>query len=196
MRHPLHVWLKAIATISFFSLLSACGGGGGDDSPPAPPASSTTPWTVRPTMGNFTINSNPVVTNEDGVSLNMLSDYVMQSALPNTNLEYFTLNAYVPTTDSHSITVTVNSVQMRNMSNQSTGNIYYSADSRSLSNVTIGGQRYAVFRLAGVYNGSAIGNITRSNFANINFNFRADYRLNGSSTVVQTRTINLEVYKR
>lgn len=195
MRMFLPVWLKAFAAASLLSFLSACGGGGDDEPAPTSPPVSSTPWTTTMVMGNFTLNSGDVATNQDGVSVNYLTDYVNEAAFPNVNFEYLTLNAYIPTTDAHAITVTVDSVAMHNEAGQSTGNIYYPTGSAALSNVTINGQRYAVFRLAGVYNGSgALGNITRSNFANIVFTFRASYRLNGQE--VGTRTVNLEVYKR
>lgn len=192
----LHTWLKTFAAVSLLSLLAACGGGGGDDEPaPAPPATSSTPWTTPVMMGNFTLNSGDITTNQDGVSVNYLTDYVNEAAFPNVNFEYLTLNAYIPTTDAHAITVTVTGVEMHNEAGQSTGNIYYPTGSAALPNVTINGQRYAVFRLAGVYNGSgAIGTITRSNFANIVYTFQASYRSNGQQ--VGTRTVNLEVYKR
>lgn len=196
MRKFLHACLKPFAAVVVLSFLAACGGGG-DDEPAAapPPATSSTPWTTQVMMGNFTLNSGDVTTNQDGVSVNHLTDYVNEAAFPNVNFEYLTLNAYIPTTDAHSITVTVNGVEMHNEAGQSTGNIYYPTGSAALSNVTINGQRYAVFRLAGVYNGSgALGTITRSNFANIVFTFQASYRSNGQQ--VATRTVNLEVYKR
>jgi hypothetical protein len=195
VRKFLHVCLKTFAAVSLLSFLAACGGGGGDDPAPTPAATSSTPWTTTVMMGNFTLNSGDVMTTQDGVSVNYLTDYVNEAAFPNVNFEYLTLNAYIPTTDAHSITVTVTGVEMHNEAGQSTGNIYYSTGSAALPNVTINGQRYAVFRLAGVYNGSgALGTVTRSNFANIVYTFQARYSSNGQQ--VATRTVNLEVYKR
>lgn len=195
MRKFLHVWLKAFAAVSLLSLLAACGGSGDDPAPPPAAPASTTPWTTTVMMGNFTLNSGDVTTAQDGVSVNYLTDYVNEAAFPNVNFEYLTLNAYIPTTDAHSVTVTVTGVEMHNEAGQSTGNIYYSTGSAALSNVTINGQRYAVFRLAAVYNGSgALGTITRANFANIVYTFQARYSTNGQQ--VATRTVNLEVYKR
>jgi hypothetical protein len=194
MSNPLASLLKGLCVISMLSLMAACGGGGDDEPAPAPSSSGGgTPWTQQLMMGNFSINSGSITTNEDGVSVDYLTDYVMAAALPNVNYEYLTLNAYIPTTDAHSIDITGVNVQMHDTANQSSGNIYYDTDSRFLQRTTINGRLYSVFRVAAFYNGSR-GAFTRSNFANVVFALQIRYTSGGQ--VVGTRTSNLEVYKR
>jgi hypothetical protein len=188
--------LKGLVTLSASASLVACGGGGDDDTPaPSSPTASGQPWTVQPLMGNFTINSGNVTTNQDGVSTDYLTDYVMQSALPNVNFEYLTLNAYLPVTDALSIDISSVNVQMHNVAGQSTGNIYYGSGSQFLQRMTINGRTYSVFRLAGFYNGASRGSITPTNFANIVFTMTIRYT-DANGTLVGSRTTNLEVYKR
>jgi hypothetical protein len=198
MRSTWNVLLKGIAAMAMVSLLAACGGGEDDDAPaPAAPAAAGTPWTTQVTMGNFSINSGSITTNQDGVSVDYITDYVSASALPNVNFEYLTINAYIPVTDAYSIDVTGVNVQMHTTSatgNLSSGNIYLDSDSRFLQRTTINGRLYSVFRVAAFYNGSR-GSFTPSNFANVVFTLQIRYT-GSNGQVAGTRTSNFEVYKR
>jgi len=144
-------------------------------------------------MGNFSINSGSITTNQDGVSVDYITDYVMAASLPNVNYEYLTLNAYIPTTDAHSIDITGVNVQMHDTGNQSSGNIYYDADSRFLQRTTINGRLYSVFRVAAFYNGSrgafdfGLAKLRQGEHQS---------EITSGGQVVGTRTSNLEVYKR
>ncbi|HEX3139638.1 MAG TPA: hypothetical protein VHQ87_06270 [Rhizobacter sp.] len=175
--------------------LAACGGGGDDAAPaPAQPAATGTPWTTQVTMGNFSINSASITTNQDGVSVDYIDDYVNASALPSGNFQNLTINAYIPVTDAYTIDVTGVNVQMHTTGNLSSGNIYLDTGSSFLQRTTINGRLYSVFRVAASYDGSR-GNFTAANFANVVFTLQIRYT-NSSDQVVGTRTSNFSVYKR
>ena len=177
--------------VFILTLLSGCvGDDGSSDTPaPQPPAQSSEPWKVTMLMGNFAVNSGNVTTHEDGASVDYLTDYVNVADLPTSSMEMFTLNAYIPTSDAYSVTVTGVNVTVRDMNANASPNIYYDDASQFIERITLGGQLYSVFRVAGFYSGG----ISRSNFANIVFTLQIAYK-NGSSTV-GTRTAKLEIFK-
>ena len=195
VKNTLELGLKGILACCMLSLLAACGTGTDDDSDgdPTPSNVNAQPWKTPILMGNFSINSGDVVTNEDGVSVDYLADYVNASSLPQVEFEYLTINAYVPTTDDFSTTVTGVNVQMHDTSNSSSGNIYYDEGSEFVGQQTLGGTLYSIYRVAALYDGSR-GPFTPSNFANIVFTLQISYK--SGDVQAGSRTSKLEVYKR
>ena len=160
------------------------------ESSPTETTQTPQPWTAQFTIGNTSFNTGEVVTNQDGVSHNIVSDYVLQSALPNVELEVFTTHIYVPTSSMHVTRVSNISVTVGYMNGGRTPNILYEAEFVQQS--TIGGQLYDVFRMTGFFSGTPA--IFRSNFANVVFEFRLEYLEDG--VVVSTSEKMAEVYKR
>lgn len=154
---------------------------------------ATDPWLKKISMGNFSINTANILTTEDGVSVNYITDYVNSSSLPSVNFDIFSLNILVPTSVEHITTVESVNVQLTSTTGVTTNNIYNNSQSSFLQQQTIAGQLYSVYRMAGSYNGSS-GAFNRTNFANIVFTAQIFYKKNG--TVVANRTSKLEIYKR
>ncbi|RYY10018.1 MAG: hypothetical protein EOO04_37540, partial [Chitinophagaceae bacterium] len=126
---------------SFICALSSCKK---DKPEPEDKDEDSKPWLTTILMGNFTINSVDVVTNEDGKSTNMLSDYVNTSALPAANFEYLTMNMYIPTSSNHGVTVRNINVKMTSMGSVTTTNLYHHENSKFQDDfVTLDGQLYA-----------------------------------------------------
>ena len=173
-------------------LLSAAlaAGACSESSPTETPQPTPQPWNAQFTIGNSSFNTGEVVTHQDGVSHDIVSDYVLQSALPNTELEVFTTHIYIPTSSTHVSRISNISVTVGYTSGARTPNIL--DDAEFVQQSTIGGQLYDVFRLGGFFTGSPA--IFPSNFANVVFNFRLEY-LDGG-TVVSTSSKMAEIYKR
>lgn len=170
--------------------LAACSSGERDTT--APPAGGE-PWQLPMLMGNFSLNTAPIATIEDGQSATRLVDYVPMASLPATNLEVFTTHAYVPTSGSYVVTLANIRVTVRRTDGSATGNIYRADMSSFVQQSTVDGQLYSVFRLTGFT--AAAPAITRSTFANVTFEFDAQYQTQAGSTA-RTRPMTLEVYKR
>jgi len=152
------------------------------------------PWLTTILMGNFTINSADVVTNEDGKSTNMLSDYVNTSALPAANFEYLTMNMYIPTTSYHTVTVRNINVKMTNMGAVTTTNLYHDSTDFLEDFVTLDGQLYAVLKVVALYDHAA-GAFNRNTFANFVITATIEYEKE-EDKVDGSRQVTLEVYKR
>ena len=142
-------------------------------------------------MGNFQINSGPVTTNQDGVSTNIIDDYVLPAQLPNVNFELFTTHLYAPVASDVSTTVTSVSAVVSRTDGTRTGNIYLSG--QFLQRVTINGQDYSVYQLNANYH--APPTLTKANFANVAFEITLLYE-DAAGKTLKTRTVNLSVYQR
>lgn len=148
------------------------------------------PWFTTISMGNFTINSANVVTNQDGVSIDYIADYVYAGALPAADFRFFSINAYVPTEEGYSINIDPGTtVIMTNESLQSTGNLFDEVS--FVQRVELGGQLYSVFHFEAYYDSNGI---TPATFANIVFTIPISYYADGKKK--GDRTVKLEVYKR
>lgn len=161
-----------------------------ESSPTESNEASPQPWNEQFTIGNTSFNTGNVVTNQDGVSRDIVSDYVLQSALPNTELEVFTTHIYIPTSSVHTTRLSNISVTVSYTNGMSTPNILEDADYVQQS--TIGGQLYDVFRVGGFFRGTPA--IFPSNFANVVFTFRLEYLDNG--LIVAASNKMAEIYKR
>ena len=176
---------------SFICALSSCKK---DKPEPEDKDEDSKPWLTTILMGNFTINSVDVVTNEDGKSTNMLSDYVNTSALPAANFEYLTMNMYIPTTDYHTVTVRNINVKMTNMASVTTVNLYHENTDFLDDFVTLDGQLYAVLNVVALYDHAA-GAFNRNTFRNFVLSATIDYEKE-EDKVDGSRQVTLEVYKR
>ena len=165
--------------------LTACG----ESSPTG--AGHARPWEQQFTFGNFSINSAPITTNEDGSSANVLSDFVNASALPNADLELFVVHAYLPAGSGVNSRVSNVSVIAQRTDGSLTPNIVRNVT--FLERATVGGQQYGIYRLEGMFLGTPA--LRPANFANVNFVFTADY-LDAEGTVVNSSRKTIEVYKR
>lgn len=154
------------------------------------PKPTETPWKVNMLMGNFSINSNDIITYEDGVSLDYLADYVNRSDLPASGLEVFTIYAYVPT--GQYIETSVEDVRINLTQVNGGGSSSLEARVFPDGEKLIGVQNYAVFRLTGIYRGQTA--ITASNFANVTFEFLVEYK-DSKENILETRDVTLEVFK-
>lgn len=154
------------------------------------PEPTEKPWTENMLMGNFSVNGKSIVTHEDAVSLNYLTDYLNRSDLPGAALEYFTIHAYVPTGEY--IETSVDGLNIRLNQVNGAGSSILEGNVVAAGEQLIGTQNYAVFRLSGSYNGQTA--ITASNFANVVFEFQVAYTTT-TSKVLETRDVSLEVFK-
>lgn len=184
MTHPKHA--RAALLLAVALTAAACS----ESSPTENTQPTPQPWNVQFMIGNSAFNTGNVTTNEDGVSRDIVSDYVLQAALPNTALEVFTTHIYIPTSSVHQTRISNITITVGYMSGARTGNILN--DAEFVQQSTIGGQLYDVFRLEGFFNGTP--SIFPSTFANVVFNFRVEYLDNGS--VVSTSNKMAEIYKR
>lgn len=178
----------------FLSLITACVScEKEDDTPDNSPKEETKPWKVQINMGNFSINSGTILIYEDGKSIDMLDDYVMESALPNVDFELMGIQAWIPTEEGLSTTVTKARVQMSTETGIRTGNIFHDGFSRFRERVQYDGILYSVYDVFGFYNHSQ-GAIRPDNFANVSFELEIKYEKD--SDIVASRMITLGVYKR
>lgn len=162
-----------------------------DQGSPTETEPTSQPWTVQFTFGNTFINSAPVTTHQDGVSANILTDYVNASALPNTQLEWFTTHAYIPTDGSVNTRISGVRIQAARTDGSSTPNFYRSSEYVQQSRIA--GQSYDVYRMDGLYLGSPA--LTPHNFANVNFTFTVEY-LSSTGAVLHSSLKTIEIYKR
>lgn len=149
-------------------------------------SSSASPWTKQFTSGNFSINTADVITNQDGVSANILSDYVNASALPSANFEVFTIHFYLPSSESAAPSVSAARVTVGREDGTRTPDIHQSHE--RVQKATIDGVEYTVFRVTGFT--TADPPITAADFANVSF--EVDYAYGSESSGTKT----VEVYKR
>ena len=184
MKHPKYARTALLLAAALTA--AACS----ESSPTETTQPTPQPWNVQFMIGNSSFNTGDVTTNEDGVSADIVSDYVMQSALPNTALEVFITHIYIPTSSVHQTRISNINISVGYMSGARTGNIL--SDAEFVQQSTIAGQRYDVFRLEGFFNGTPA--IFPSNFANVVFTFRVEY-LDGGA-VVATSNKMAEIYKR
>lgn len=141
-------------------------------------------------MGGFHINTAPVTTNEDGVSKNIIDDYVTPAQLPDLNYEVLTIHLFAPTAADVETDVSNVRVRVLRTDGVRTGNILLSTQYEG--ETTVGGKRYDVYQIDGFYNGSPA--LNKTNFANVTFEADLTYESNGST--IATRAVTLSVYKR
>lgn len=182
--------MSALSLI-LFSLIILCSSCEEDEGSPAD--QNGTPWKEQIMMGNFSINSGTITTNEDGISTDGLDDYVMESALPQVNFELMGIQAWVPTEEGMLTSVSNTRVRMATETGMRTGNIFHDGFSYFKERVQYGGTTYAVYEVFGFYDHS-LGAINPSNFANVSFELEVDYKKNNK--VIGSRMITLGVYKR
>ena len=141
-------------------------------------------------MGNFAINTGTVVTNQDGVSTNLIDDYVLPSQLPNVAFEVFTIHLYAPVADDVATTVDNVTIRVQRTDGTRTNNIFQ--EGHFVTRATVNGQQYAVYQLNGFYSGAAI---TKANFANVTFDLRLSYE-DKDGVNLTDRDVTLSVYQR
>lgn len=190
--------MRNVQIVAAAVLLVGCGeglgggglGGGGDDGPADPGPSSGEPWREQFLMGNTSVNSANIVTNQDGVSLTIIDDYVLESALPTSELEFFSLHVYFPVDDSVVTEVSSANAQVTATDGRSSGDIFLQGD--SLQRTQLGDTLYSTFRLTArdttLY-------LTRSEFANVGFTFDVAYQ-DDSGAVLNTTRRTAGFYKR
>jgi hypothetical protein len=141
-------------------------------------------------MGNFAINTGTVTTNQDGVSTDIIDDYVLPAQLPAVNFEVFTIHLYAPVADDVTTSVDNVSVFVKRTNGSSTGDIFQ--EGHFVTRTTVNGQQYAVYQINGFYNGTPI---TKANFANVSFEMRLSYE-DEDGDHLKDRDITLGVYQR
>ena len=144
------------------------------------------PWTRAFLIGNFAVNTADVVTNEDGASTAIVSDYVLASALPSANLEQFSVAVYLPSSPSAEPTVSDARVTAGRTDGTRTSDIHRSHE--RVGDQTIGGHTYTACRVSGSVTGSPP--LTKETFANVVFELDVSYGEEHASTK------KVEVYKR
>ena len=171
-------------------LLATLAVGCTESSAPSQPASSNA-YDKPVLMGNFQINSAPVTTNQDGVSKNVIDDYVLPAQLPAVDFELFTIYLYAPVSSDVSTTVGNQRVFVGRTDGTKTGDIYLSG--QFVQRVTIGGQEYSAYQLNGIYR--APPTLRKANFANVAFQMNLKYTDSQGKTLAD-RSISLSVYQR
>jgi hypothetical protein len=175
---------------SFLLLPLAACSDGGSDSEAAESGAESQPWKRQFTLGNFAINSGPIVTNEDGVSADYMADYVKVTALPSANFEYFSVNANLPSTSAIETRLSDFVVTVGRTDGTRTANIYKGGE--FLETTDMGDGPYSVYRLDGFTVASPA--ITPGTFANVVFEFTVTYRKDGEA--LHTARRKIEVFKR
>ena len=137
-------------------------------------------------FGNTSINTGDVVTNQDGVSADYLTDYIEASKLPSANFEVFTTHFYLPSTSDIEPSVGSSRVTVSRTDGSSTGDIHQ--ETERVERTTVGGETYTVYRVTGFT--TADPPITRSDFANVVFEVSVSYEGGPDATK------KVEVYKR
>jgi hypothetical protein len=184
MRHIRHLLIAALvstgtAACSDSSTSSSSSSGSSS-------AADAQPWTRPFIVGNFAVNTADVVTFEDGSSADIVSDYVNASGLPSANLEVFSINFYLPSSESAEPSVSAARVFVAREDASRTPDIYKGHE--RVQNATIDGKRYTVFRVTGMT--VADPPITSSDFANVSFEI--DYAYGSAKSGSKTA----EIYKR
>jgi hypothetical protein len=142
-------------------------------------------------MGNFAINTGNITTNQDGVSKNIVDDFVLPSQLPNVRFEAFTTHLYAPVASDVSTSVGNVHVYVGIIGGVKSGDIFQEA--HFVQRVTVSGQEYAVYQLNGFYNGTPA--ITKANFANVSFEMSLTYKDSYGASLA-SRNVTLGVYQR
>lgn len=167
--------MKRILTLLLAALAvtgAACSDSSSGSSSPSSSSGGTTPdgptpWTRKFAFDKFTINSAQIATTDDGVSQDILNDWVTESQLPATNLESFAVDVYLPSEPGAEPTLTGARVVVSREDGSRTPDMQKSHD--KVGNETLDGQTYTVFRIVGQTSEA----ITREAFANVLF--EADY---------------------
>jgi len=181
--------MRAIVLLS----LVACGelDGSGDPGDDSGGDSSGMPWLEQFTIGNASINSAPIVTNQDGTSHLIIDDFILESALPSGVLEFFTIHVYIPVDDTVTTEVNVDSAEVRAVGGASSGDIYQ--DGEFVDRVAVGGTTYSVFRVTA--RDVELG-LTRSDFANVTFKFELRYLDEQTKQLLNASDRQVGFYKR
>ena len=182
MRHPLGLLFLA----ALFIPLVGC-----SEPTPTGPEPVEEPWTRQFIFGNSFINTVVIVTNQDGVSADYLTDYVTEAALPNVDLEVFTTHIYLPVADGMMTRVTDASIIASRTDGSRTPD--FLGEAEYVQRSVIGGEAYDVYRLEGIYVGTPA--LRPSTFANVVFGLTASYT-EPSGGVIYSSTKTVEIYKR
>lgn len=151
------------------------------------------PWNEQINMGNFSVNSGVIPTNENRSSVDYIEDYVMQSALPQVDFELIGIQAWIPTENDLSIRISNAQVWMDRYNGRRTENFYHHGFSGHRKTLEYDGTTYYVYEIFGFYNES-LEKIRPNNFASVTFKMNIDYDRDG--IVVGSRKITLVVYKK
>jgi len=178
--------LRALPLLAFSLAAVSCTESSGPDENP-----SSNVHNMPVLMGNFAINSGPVTTNQDGVSKNIIDDYVLPAQLPNVNFEVFTIYLFAPVSDDVSTTVDNVSVTVTRADGTKTGNIFLNG--RFVQRATINGQLYSAYELNANYNSGIV--LTKANFANVAYTMTLTYE-DASGNKLVDRPVTLSVYQR
>ena len=177
---------RALFMLGALLLSAAC-----SESSPTEPTPAAQPWTVQFLFGSTSINTGDITTNQDGVSANILSDFVMQSALPNVDLELFITHVYVPAAAGFDSRISNVGVSAGYTTGARTPDFFRGG--AFVQSSTLSGQLYDVYRLEGLFLGAPA--LRPTNFANVVFTFRVEY-LNASGAVAHSSDKTVEIYKR
>lgn len=159
----------------------------------APEPAHGEPWKAQINMGNFSINSIPVVTNEDVIEIDRLEDYVMFDDLPKVDFERVGIEVWIPTEKGLFTVVSDIRVRMGVVASIQTGNIYHDNLSRFKERVNYNGITYDVYEIVGYYD-DELGKIGPLDFHHIFFEMEIEYEK--GETVVGSRKVLLAVYRR
>lgn len=157
-----------------------------------PPPEPGEPWKVQINMGNFNINSVPVVTNEDIVEIDRLHDYVMYNDLPKVDFEHIGIQVWIPTEKGLSTAISDLSVRVGVVATIKTGNIYDGDSSRFRERVNHNGITYDVYEIFGYYD-DELGKIGPLDFHHVIFEMKIEYEKD--ERVIGSRAVELAVYR-
>lgn len=174
------------------ALLSAC-------NKVEPQPESPKPWEELEIMpGNFSINSQTILTHQTSAEPNMndegadlYKDYVRRTDLPSSPFEYYTIRAYIPTvSDLYTINV-----------NGHGGSLYYfgdnnlriAADNRSgfIETTNLNGVEYSVFEIVVRDINHAMN---QANFEKIVFVMNVEYKDKTSDALKDQSLVNIEIF--
>lgn len=165
-----------------------------EEVPDIEPEPQTEPWDVQISFGNSSINSKPIVTNQDGWSNNYFADYVNISELPNSDFEFYTIHVYIPSnTDKYTsgITSAKAEVHCTNAKSNLTGDLdFVKTEYLNMSGTE---QQYAMFSLT-VRDTERTAN--KNNFMNIVFSFNRVYKNKTTEAELYSEGYHIEIYKR
>lgn len=159
--------------------------GGGEEQVP--------PFYAVPTFGNFEVNDTAVVTHQEAMEETFLLDYVLQSALPGTSFNRFTVHVYVPASPQYSTRLADLQVFAALNDGTRTANIYTWAT--FIERTTLNGQLYSEYEITASYNSGQPMNAT--NFTDIGFEMTVKHLdATDENDVVHERPLTVQIYKR
>lgn len=171
------------------SFLGACSKD--EDDPEPTPTNTTKYWEMGVEGGNFSINTKDIVLYDDGVSVNYNNYYVMQTALPTSDFEFYNLAILVPN-DPTMYDVDVTNVSATvNHAGGETGNVFTSG--KYSDQIELHGHTYLRYRLEmRDQQLSADANT----FHNVVAEMTVKYTNASTGALVNSRNVKVEVYVR